>query len=105
MSSQQKSKTHVGFWVWVPTLPGVGMPKRILGGKVWDMHEKYGMRKCRRKMKYMGVKGREGSERKYAGGGASSGHVQEDFGSVSAGQNGKYGKIKKVQETRKYIRE
>ena len=39
----------------------------------------------------------EGCKRKYAGGGTSSGYVQEDFGRENAGQNGKYGDLKKVQ--------
>ena len=38
--------------------PGAGMLDRILGGGVRDKHGKYGKRKCRRKRKYMGRKGR-----------------------------------------------
>ena len=44
--------------------PGVGMLNRILGEKVRDKRakygdeDKYGIRKCRRKRKYVGGKGR-----------------------------------------------
>ena len=45
------------------------MLKRILGGEVRDKHGKSGIRKCRRKRKYMEEKGRDVG--KYAGGGTS----------------------------------
>ena len=57
----------------------MGMVKKILGGEVRDNHGKYGnegkigIRKC-------------GKKRKYAGGGTSAGHAQEDFGRGSARQ-------------------
>ena len=35
---------------------------------------------------------------KYAERGTWRGHAQQDFGMGSAGQNGKYGKLKEVQE-------
>ena len=50
-----------------------------------------------------GGKGSIRKERvKYAGGGNSSGHDQQDFGRESVGQNGKYGELKEVQEEKRY---
>ena len=85
------------------------MFNRIFLGEMRDKHGKYenegkyGKRKCMKKGKYMVGKGREmwGST---LGEGSGAGISQQDFERGSAGENGKYGELKKVPEE-KEVRE
>ena len=65
------------------------MLKRILGRKVRDKPEKYGIRKCRRKRTYMGGKGRrmwESTLEKGPGAGMLMRILREEVGDKTIGK-------------------